>query len=86
MNSSEHLAAVDLVKREIKSAQYHMAFHINMALIRAGLDRESAGDCRALRAGRRSRSVLERLHCSLCIGRAGSPLTGYRNTDIIGGG
>ena len=37
-------------------------------------------------AGRRSRSVLERLRCSLCIGRAGSPLTGYRNTDIIGGG
>ena len=78
MNSSEYLAADDLVKREIKSAQYHTAFHINMALIRAGLDRESAGDCRALRAGRHIRS--------LCIGRAGSPLTGYRNTDIIGGG
>ena len=34
MNSSEHLATVDLVKREIKSAQYHTAVHINMALIK----------------------------------------------------
>ena len=33
MNSSEYLATVDLVKQEIKSAQYHAAVHVNTTLI-----------------------------------------------------
>lgn len=33
MNSSEYLATVDLVKQEIKSAQYHAAIHVNTTLI-----------------------------------------------------
>ena len=43
MNSSEYLATVDLVKQEIKSAQYHTAVHINMALIRAVLIHKNLG-------------------------------------------
>lgn len=33
MNSSEYLATVDLVRQEIKSAQYHAAVHVNTTLI-----------------------------------------------------
>ena len=33
MNSSEYLATVDLVKQEIKSAQYHAAVQVNTTLI-----------------------------------------------------
>jgi len=43
MNSSEHLAADDLVKRGIKSAQYHTAVYISMALIRAILIHQNLG-------------------------------------------
>ena len=43
MNSSEYLAADDLVKREIKSAQYHTAVHISMALIRAVFIHQNLG-------------------------------------------
>ena len=43
MNSSEYLAADDLVKQEIKSAQYHTAVHISMALIRAVFIHQNLG-------------------------------------------